>query len=495
MYPLLSTKNIITFISILCLFWCSTLSCKKENILTTGGKIEYSVDTLMFDTVFTAQGSATRSIKIFNRESKPIKLSSLKLKQGSQSDFRLNVNGKPGTAFQDIEIAANDSLWVFVAVTIDPTAADNPFVIGDALITTLNGTEYDLPFIAYGQNAYYIVDSTLNTQTWLTNKPYVIISNALIAEGETLTIPAGARIYMHQNSRLFVNGTLKINGTQTDSVIFQGDRLDPKVWIGDYIDLAGQWGGLYFTSTSKNNTINYCTFKNGGASTAIIINGQKQVIPAATIHLSPDESGGTIPMLKMTNSIIHTSLGYGIVAYNSSVEVENCRITQCGQENVMLYEGGRYKFYDCTIATYGDRYLDHTKNLAFAALNYLPITQTTYQTAPLALEVINTLIYGGLETEFFVDTKPEASATVLLDHSIIKSKDPIPAFINAISVINNQDPQFVDIAKSNYHLLDNSPAINAGKMIGSINKDLDGVNRPNPPATQPAIGCFEYVTP
>src|SRR5690349_14934908 len=94
-------------------------SCKKEKILTSGGQVSFSLDTLVFDTVFTAQGSATRSVKIYNKQKEQINISSIRLKKGDKSAYRLNVNGTPGTEIKDIDVAGNDSVWVFAAVTID----------------------------------------------------------------------------------------------------------------------------------------------------------------------------------------------------------------------------------------------------------------------------------------------------------------------------------------------------------------------------------------
>ncbi len=336
-----------------------TPSCsKKDKFLTSGGEVSFSSDTLMFDTVFTAQGSATRSIRIYNKQKEKIKVSSIRLRKGQDSPFRLNINGQEGKQVNDVEIAGNDSVWVFAAITIDPNDEDLPFVVDDDLVVTLNGTEYSIPFIAFGQNAYYVVDSVLQTQTWLNDKPYVIIRNALVDTNATLTIPAGARIYMHRDSRLYVQGTLKVNGTQSDSVIFQGDRLDPLVWIGDYIDLPGQWGGLYFFAESKNSEINYTVIKNGGASTRI---GESETQPAA-IQVDKDETAGNVPKLKISNSVIKSSQGYGILSFGGSVTAENCRIVECAAENIAFFEGGNYKLYDCTIGTYGSQYLAHSDN-------------------------------------------------------------------------------------------------------------------------------------
>jgi hypothetical protein len=359
------------------------------------------------------------------------------------------------------------------------------------LIVSLNGHEFSIPVIAYGQNAYYIRDSTLTTQTWLTDKPYVIMQNALVDEGQTLTIPAGARVYVHRDSRLYVLGTLKIEGTQTDSVVFQGDRLDPLVWIGDYIDIPGQWGGIYFFKQSYGNVINHAVFKNGGAPTNFP-NADKTPVLGATIQVDPDTVNNGVPKLKITNSVIRTSLGYGILAFNSSVYAENCRIVECGGENVMFFEGGKYNLYDCTIGTYGSQYLSHTENLSMAILNYYPISQTDYRSANLTADIKNCIIYGSLENEVYFDKKNDAAATVSIGNCLLKSKDPIPAFISQNANKVNQDPLFADYSKGDFHLTEASPAVNAGVAAGTINTDLDGITRPNPPATAPAIGCYEF---
>jgi hypothetical protein len=466
-------------------------SCKKDKILTSGGQVAFSIDTLVFDTVFTQQGSATRSLKIFNKQKEIINISSIRLRHGAQSAFRLNVNGIAGTEIKDVEVRGNDSVWVFAAVTIDPTNENNPFLVGDDLIVSLNGQEFSIPVIAYGQNAYYIRDSTLTTQTWLTDKPYVIMQNALVDEGQTLTIPAGARVYVHRDSRLYVLGTLKIEGTQTDSVVFQGDRLDPLVWIGDYIDIPGQWGGIYFFKQSYGNVINHAVFKNGGAPTNFP-NEDKTPVLGATIQVDPDTVNNGVPKLKITNSVIRTSLGYGILAFNSSVYAENCRIVECGGENVMFFEGGKYNLYDCTIGTYGSQYLSHTENLSMAILNYYPISQTDYRSANLTADIKNCIIYGSLENEVYFDKKNDAAATVSISNCLLKSTDPIPGFISQNANKVNQDPLFADYSKGDFHVTEASPAVNAGVAAGTINTDLDGITRPNPPATAPAIGCYEF---
>lgn len=478
-------KTLFPLFLLSCIIFLST-SCRKTKVLTNGGEITFSIDTLLFDTVFTTQGSATRSLKIYNKQKDDIVVSSIRLKSGAQSPYRLNVNGTSGTEIKDVDIAGNDSAWIFAAVTIDPTDENKPFIVDDDLVVTLNGKEFSIPVMAYGQNAHYIRDSTLQTQTWLTDKPYVILQNALVDSAAILTIPAGCRVYLHQDSRLFVLGTLKIQGTQTDSVVFQGDRLDPLVWIGEYADVPGQWGGLYFFSESHDNEINYAVFKNGGAATKLVINDTPRTVQGATIQLDPAASG--TPKLKMTNSVIRSSLGYGIVAYNSSLYMENCKIVECGAENVCLFQGGKYNIYDCTIGTFGGKYLNHSKNLSLAVLNYFPTSETTYESADLTADIKNCIIYGSLETEAFFDKKNDNLADVKFNYCLFKAKDPLPSFMTAANNIQNQDPKFKDYSKGDFHLDTGSPVIGRGTDAGNISNDLDGVTRNNPTS----MGCYEF---
>lgn len=458
-------------------------SCKKQSWLNSGGKVLFSADTLMFDTVFTAQGSATRSIKIFNPQKENIKISSIRLGLGDASPYRLNVNGYSGTAIHDVDIAGKDSVWVFAAVTIDPDNQDNPFVVEDKLIVTLNDQDFSIPFIAFGQNAYYIVDSVLDTQTWLADKPYVIIHNALVNQNATLTIPAGVRVYMHQDSRLFIQGSININGTRQDSVIFQGDRLDRDIYVGEYADVPGEWGGLYFFPESHDNFINYAIFKNGGASTDFF----GSAVLGATIQLNKDSLQTGQPVLKITNSVIHHSQGYGIVAFNGSMYAENCLIAECGAENMMLFEGGKYRIYDCTFATYGGDYLTHDRNVSLGVLNYYPVSQTEYRGNDLEADIENCIVYGSLEDEIVIDKKDNFGAQVSLKNCLLRATEAIPAFVNRSGIKLNEDPQFKDLEKMDFHPDPGSPAIGAGIPAGSLNTDLDGILRANPPS----IGCYE----
>ena len=98
-------------------------SCIKEENFAEGREVTLSFgsDTVSFDTVFTTVGSVTKTLVVYNRESKPVKIDRVSLKNGAASYFRLNVDGDNSLVAKDVEIGAKDSMYVFVRVELNPT--------------------------------------------------------------------------------------------------------------------------------------------------------------------------------------------------------------------------------------------------------------------------------------------------------------------------------------------------------------------------------------
>ncbi len=466
------------FLSVIVLFSLAALfnpftSCKKDSLLTKGGDLSFSIDTLKFDTVFTSLGSVTRSFKIYNNNNKRIKMSEIRLYGGDSSFFRMNIDGTPTKNIKDVELAPYDSLYVFVALTIDPTQGTLPFVIEDRVMITLNGQVRNVELQAYGQDAHYINDSVLVTsQTWINDKPYVILGpGALVDSDKILTIQAGCRIYVHATAKLYVKGTLKTFGTKTDSVIFQGDRLD-RDYFG-YKDYPGEWGGIHFLSSSKQNNLNYTIIKNAG-------------LYDAAVYVQPPWVNQGGPIVEMNNCTIANSAGYGLLCFNTNVRANNCLIHTCGLQNIALIEGGDYEFNYCTIATYGGVGINHAQQPSVAVLNYRDISLTEYVGANLNAKFTNCIIYGALEEELFLNKKGNFTYNVTFDHSLIR-KVSATTIANTPDCIFNNDPQFEDISKWDYHLKSGSAAKAKGVKINAIIQDLDGLARPDPST----IGCYE----
>ena len=253
--------------------------CRKDILVTdSSAKLEFSLDTVIFDTVFTTIGSVTKSVKVYNPHNRTIKISSIEIAGGSSSNFRMNVDGDPGNAINDIEIEGKDSMFIFVEVTVDPNNTNSPLIISDSITFITNGNLQDVILVAWGQDAYYhtanqyggLVDPTGDTlkvwyhsitcnATWTNDKPHVVYGYAIVEPTCCLNIDAGANVYFHSGSGLLVGNPfseqtgacLKVNGTVDNPVTFQGDRLE---W--DYHDIPGQWDRIWFSATSSNNEIN-----------------------------------------------------------------------------------------------------------------------------------------------------------------------------------------------------------------------------------------------
>ncbi len=145
-------------------------SCGKDDLITdSDAKLEFSTDTLRFDTVFTELGSATRLVKLFNPHDNPIRIDQISVKAGDQSFFRLNIDGTSGNSATDIEIRAKDSLYIFAEVTIDPDQplSNSPFIINDEILLETNGNSQVIVLEAWGQNANYIPNRFNNGGTAL----------------------------------------------------------------------------------------------------------------------------------------------------------------------------------------------------------------------------------------------------------------------------------------------------------------------------------------
>jgi len=102
-------------------------SCRKDfSAELSSGKLTFSKDTVYLDTVFTNIGSSTYNLKVYNKSNKNISVPFIGLGKGENSFYRLNVDGMPGKIFENVEILAKDSLYIFIETTIDYSQVTNP---------------------------------------------------------------------------------------------------------------------------------------------------------------------------------------------------------------------------------------------------------------------------------------------------------------------------------------------------------------------------------
>ena len=443
-------------------------SCRKDSFITSPeARIGLSIDTLKFDTVFVSAGSTFRTLIIKNENDQQLRLSSLKLMGGSGSVYKMNVDGTPGTQFSNLEIAANDSLFVFVQVNVNPNAVNLPFVLRDSIQVEYNGNTKKVQLEAWGRNAHFYRDRVISSnETWNNDLPYVILGSLVIPDGQSLTINKGCRIYVHADAPLIVDGTLIVNGEKdtTDRVYFQGDRLDEP-----YKNYPASWPGLFFLSNAKDNVLNYAVIKN--AYQAIGMQG-----PAINSN----------PKLTLNETVIDNAYDAGVIAINSSLRARNCLISNCGK-NLYLVQGGTYQFTHCTVVTYANRFIEHKEPV-------LTLSNTANSITNSLDAVFRNCIFWGengvVTDEVLVQKSGSGSFNVNFDYNLWKVETP-PANSTITQAINNQTPLFDSINTSdNYYdfrLKTGSPALNKGVNAGILT-DLDGKPRP---VGLPDLGSFE----
>ncbi len=349
-------------------------SCRKDfEFSPSTGNLTFSRDTVYLDTVFSKIGSSTYNLKVYNKSDSDISIPSVKLTLGETSNYRLSVDGIAGKSFENVELLAKDSLYIFIETTVDienEAATSGQFLYTDAIEFDSGTKQQKVELVTLIQDAIFIypnrdnttkvvetltlnvdgetVETDLQGRELLPNelnftneKPYVIYGFAAVPNNETLTIDAGARIYFHSESGLLVtNGaSIKVNGalsndpeTLENQVIFEGDRLEPS-----FSETPGQWGTIWLFDGSIDNIINYATIKN--ANVGILCDGD----PNATNH-----------KLNITNSQIYNSGSFGIMGRNTSIAGENIVINNAGQSSFAGTIGGRYNFTHATILNYWD---------------------------------------------------------------------------------------------------------------------------------------------
>ncbi len=486
-------------------------ACNKDESFTTSSsdKLEFSVDTLFFDTIFTEIGSATRFFRVYNKANKSIRINNISVKGNDQSKFNLNVDGIPGNTHEEVVIYPNDSIYVFAEVTINPDdpLSESPYFVFDEVVFETNGNTQTITLAAWGQNANYFpsrfhkdsvaVFSCAGEVTWDDPKPYVLYGIVAFAEC-TLNIPAGARIHVHGGlSRVFdemgeptiynsgrlvfgENAKINVQGTVENPVIFEGDRTEDDLGF-DFKDADGQWNGIVFLAGSQGNVMENAVVKN------------------SLFGMYVDSSAE----LSLKNVQVANTSGPGIFAYHAEVNAENCLFYNNGTNAVQLTFGGDYNFDYCTLANYG------TDASALSLGNGVcddpnDCTIMTARTYRLNARFRNSIIYGSLADEILLQDftgnqgADRSAFNYSLENCIIRARDIDDPdkngyldFYDHCDCFNAQpnDAIFVSINDDDYHLDTLSVAEEKAIPINGILFDLEGNDRD---PVKPDLGCYEY---
>ena len=301
------------FYAIFTLLLLSTASCIEDGFATGSGDVlEFSTDTLSFDTVFTGETTATKRFVVYNRHKKQLRIERIFLSGAPEgAEFYLNVDGRSGKEFSDIEVRGEDSIYVFVEARIDATDADLPFDVFDHLNFVTNGTQQSVVIRAAGQNAVTLSDFHVSgTETLSPERPYRVMDSIVVEKNAVLKIPAGTIVYFHDKACLKVRGSLVAEGTVGNPVTFRGDRLDKVAGSIPFELMSGQWDGIHIEKESFGNELSHAVMHS--SSNGIVV-----------------DSCGVLDRMKLRicNSVLHNSAASVLKASHAWVEAVGCEFS------------------------------------------------------------------------------------------------------------------------------------------------------------------------
>ena len=222
-------------------------------------RLEFSRDTIAFDTVFTAVGSPTSGLVVRNRNKDGLRISNVRLASGGESGFSVLVDGQYGPSMNGLEVRGKDSIYVFASVELERNGADVPIVVEDSLIFTLeSGVQQHVSLLAYGRDVTFMRGEVVAVDRAISGGHHVVYDSLVVEQDVTLTLGAGTTLYFHDKAYMKVGGTLVVEGTQERPVVMRGDRTDNMFSYLPYDRVPGQWGGVTYTSTSNGNILSHC---------------------------------------------------------------------------------------------------------------------------------------------------------------------------------------------------------------------------------------------
>lgn len=401
-----------------------TMSCtEKVFVDIENPRLTFSDDTIHFDTVFTSLGTVTKELRVINPYNNWLKIQRIYLGGGSESPFRINIDGEPASDVSNLQLAPGDSIFIFVDVVIDPVGDNNPVAVTDSIMLITGNSLQIVNLLAWGQDIHLLSGENVTTTTWGNDKPWVVYNSVLVDTGEVLTIEAGARVLFHRGSTMYVAGTLVVSGEYGNKVYFGSDRTEDY-----YSEIPGQWNGIYFINVSRDNIIDNAVVENG----------------VSGIHLGNLGSVDDPPGLVITNSVVRNMTVSGLSSLGGDISAVNCEVSHCGFYNLFLVMGGRYDFTHCTISNLWEYSVRTTPSVLIT--DFYDYNGTRYTGNLQSASFSNSVLYGNLQSEITI--LPDQAGELLncsFDFSLVKidTGDPLWNNYELGTALVNIEPGFI----------------------------------------------------
>ena len=444
-------------------------------------RLDFSTDTVSFDTLFTDRVSPSAIFVVRNRNKNSLRINDVRLASGGASGFDVLVDGQYGSVMRNLEVRAKDSLFVVASVNLDRNGQTVPCMVKDSLLFTLeSGVVQQVMLVAYGRDVVFMYGDSILSDTTFAAGHYVVYDSLTVAENAVLNIEKGATFYFHDNAFLRVKGTLNIKGDYGAPIVFRSDRTDNLFDYLPYDRVPGKWGGVLIDSTSNGNVMEHCDIH--GAEYGVMV----------------QRGDTTAQRLSILSSRLQNFTGNALELHAARVDVANSLIANA-QGNCVKVVGGDVSFVHCTIANF---YIWKQRDVALALHNSLegepmPLYGASFK---------NCIITGTKDDELmgyfttYGDTIPN-SVNYYFENSLINTVDTQDScFVNVVYENAEESPfakeHFAKIDNEafdyDFHLMEESTARGVASAVNldTYPYDLDGVVREHGNAD---AGCYQYV--
>lgn len=451
---------------------CLLTSCIEDGFTSSpSDRPTFSVDTLDMGTVITGDVSMTRRFTVRNPHSKGLIICDIRIEGDNAGMFRLNVDGFTGTTFDNVEIRANDSIYIFVSATLPTNDSDLPVNVEAKVAFTTNGGTDHIILRAAGQDVNRLGGHTVEGDvTFDSARPYQIMDSLVVAPGARLTLAPGSSLMFHDKAYMRVYGTIVSNGTVEHPVEMRGDRTGDVITGITFDLMAGQWQGMQLMPGSKNNVMTNTVMRN------------------TVVGLIADQTD-----LRLVNTRLRNSSNYVLVSTDTQLSAIGCEFGEASM-GLVLVDGGQANFDQCTFANYYLFSAIYGAGLQFAHINAENSTDEDNGKRPYTrARVTNSILYG-LGTDIAPGKLDDSE--VYLENCLLKSRGSDDN--NFINCIWDADPLYYTVREDyifDYRLKPESPAIGAANAALSTDPaaltDGYGLSR----GTNPDLGAYVFVQP
>ena len=291
----------------------------------SANRLTFAADTVRLDTLFSTVPSSTYAFWVHNQTGSGIRISTVRLERGNQSGYRVNVDGSyVDPVASDLEVRKGDSILVFVEITTRENHAQEPQLVEDNLLFTLeSGVVQRVNLRTYSWDAQKIGSLMISRDTVIeTSVPLLVYDSIFVDSAATLTL-RNTELYFHNGAGITVCGQLVAEGC-----LFRGDRLDHMFDYLPYDRISGQWRGIRIEHSSVYNELTNCIIRN--AEDAVCCDSTQ---------------------LLMTGCTVHNSKGVGVKGTNADVTLRYCMLTNT-LGDCLSVSGGVVIIDHCTLAQF-----------------------------------------------------------------------------------------------------------------------------------------------